>query len=112
MNVYAYAGNDPVSQVDPTGLSLLDWVKDAASAAKKWAEQRMGCSSKASVAWGPIDVTARALEGVPGITRAEVGMRLRRRLIERDENEQKAMDRYERNHGRYVKPGSGPRKQG
>jgi len=107
VNVYAYAGNDPVSQVDPTGLGLWKWIKTAAKAAKKYAEELMGCSSKATVPLAAIDVTARALEGADDGVRIILGVGHRNKSIGDDKSAAEALDDLERGRSKYIKPGTG-----
>ncbi len=108
LNVYEYVGSAPSIFVDPTGLGILDWIKDVASAIQEAVEGILGTSSPAKAARGPIDVTARAMECGPDIARITIAKKHRDRLIDDEGDLNDALDAYDDGLDAHVKPGSGP----
>ena len=110
LNVYEYAGSAPTVFVDPSGLfsrRFLRAVKIATRVARKAASATIrGGGSPAGVALGPINVTARALEGAPDGIRVYMACGVRSNAIKNGVDANDILDRLERGR-KYIKPGKG-----
>ena len=108
-HLYAYVGNAPTVFVDPSGLGVIDWMKEVAGAVQQAVEDIFGTSSPAKAARAPIDVTARAMACAPDLARATIATDFRRKtVLNPDLDLDDGLDMYEQGHDEHVKPGSGP----
>jgi len=106
-SVYSYVLNSPTILVDPSGLSFLGWVKKGLGVLKSALQKYLGGSSPWSKVTPAITTPAQALGCGPDVVRIWVGVGHRNKSIRNGTSADDMLDRYDRGHGKYVKPGNG-----